>query len=328
MITSVTINGLRGIRQARLSGLTPISVLVGKNGCGKSTVLDALAIASSPSPSRELMEALARRTTDDQSLAIDWFLTKGLDNGSIVISGEGTSRSLVVRRAGDKIEIASADAPRGSPPIASVSANGPVQSTPFKATPPMPSEVRFIDLRSRAKLRKAPHELYSEARAFGRKKAVLDLLRALVPGIEDLEILTIDNKPALFLSYPDRAVPLSLSGDGVRNVTILAFELGAPPNSLVLVEEPETHLHPGAMMQAAELIIRAVRAPGGAESQVVLATHSLEFIDALIRAAQLQDAAELLSVHRLSLQGGVMSESALSGDLVLEARSAAEMELR
>lgn len=192
----------------------------------------------------------------------------------------------------------------------------------------MPSELRFIDLRSRSKLRQPPHDLYSEARASGRKKTILDLLRALLPGVEDLEILTVQDKPTLFLSYPDRAIPLSLSGDGVRNITILAFELGVPRDSLVLVEEPETHLHPGAMLKAAEAMVHAVRPKGSTESQVVLATHSLEFIDALIRAAQSLNALDLISVHRLALEDGVMKTSSLAGDLVLDARAEAELELR
>ena len=139
---------------------------------------------------------------------------------------------------------------------------------------------------------------------------------------------TQQDRPTLFLSYPDRAIPLSLSGDGVRNVTLLAFELGVPRNALVLVEEPETHLHPGAMTKAAEAMVHAVRPNGEAESQLVLATHSLEFIDALIRSAQSLKALDLISVHRLTLEDGVMKSSSLGGDLVLDARSEAELELR
>jgi hypothetical protein len=328
MISSISVTGFRGVRSAKIEGLTPVSVLVGRNGCGKSTVLDALAIAASPSPAPQLTESIERRTTDDSNLGIDWILTKGLTQGSITISGEGNSRALRLTREGDSVEIRTVDAPRSSPPLGSVRAQGGTSSGGVYRTPPMPSELRFIDLRSRARLRRPPHDLYSEARASGRKKVILDLLRSLLTGVEDLEILTVQDKPTLFLSYADRAIPLSLSGDGVRNVTILAFELGVPANALILVEEPETHLHPGAMAKAAEAMIHAVRPKAGAVSQLVLATHSLEFIDALVRAAQSLNALDMLSVHRLSLEEGVMASSSLGGELVLDARAEAELELR
>ena len=52
MITSVSIENLRGIREGRLDGLAPLTVLVGPNGSGKSTVLDALLIGGAGAPRR------------------------------------------------------------------------------------------------------------------------------------------------------------------------------------------------------------------------------------------------------------------------------------
>jgi AAA15 family ATPase/GTPase len=46
VITSIEISGLRGIREGKLDDLTPLVILVGPNGCGKSTVLDALLVGA------------------------------------------------------------------------------------------------------------------------------------------------------------------------------------------------------------------------------------------------------------------------------------------
>lgn len=327
MISSLAVSGFRGVRAATIDGLTPISVLVGRNGCGKSTVLDALAVAAAAAPAEELLEAIKRRTTDDSNLGVDWVLTRGINEGSITIHGEGVIRSLLLAREADGVQIRNAQAPKSSPPLGVVRASGYTSSGSQRGRP-MPSDLRFIDLRSRSALRRPPHDLYSEARANGRKRVIMDLLKSLLPEVEDLEILTVQEKPTLFLSYPDRSIPLSLSGDGVRNVTILAFELGVSKDSLLLVEEPETHLHPGAMVKAAEAMIHAVCPQGVPQSQIVLATHSLEFIDALIRVAQSLKALDHLSVHRLSLVGGRMAASSLSGEMVVDARAEAELELR
>ena len=50
VIKSVEIKNLRGISDGKLGGRAPLSILVGPNGCGKSTVLDALHIVAHPVP--------------------------------------------------------------------------------------------------------------------------------------------------------------------------------------------------------------------------------------------------------------------------------------
>ncbi len=48
MIRSVEIKGLRGIQEGKLDDFTPLVILVGTNGSGKSTVLDAMLIGANP----------------------------------------------------------------------------------------------------------------------------------------------------------------------------------------------------------------------------------------------------------------------------------------
>jgi predicted ATPase len=48
VIESIEIKNLRGIHEGKLEGLTALTILVGPNGCGKGTILDALLIVSMP----------------------------------------------------------------------------------------------------------------------------------------------------------------------------------------------------------------------------------------------------------------------------------------
>lgn len=348
MIETVEIKNLRGIREGRIDGLTALSVLVGRNGCGKSTVLDALAMVAMPTADVG-MAALRRRGTFDQQLGPRWLIRRGADAGSCTIGAAGGKSVCLSGRAsdGDDVEFFVTDTsgpsqvipPGGRATTAeraqasfvlhpSGGASGRTGASP--RFPPQPANVRFIDMRSFAKTRIPPDELYSEARTTGRKAPVLALVKSLVPGVEDLEILKIEGNPSLCLSYPDTAIPLSLAGDGIRNVVLLAFELGAPPGTLILIEEPETHLHPGAMQKAAEAMVLSVlpSASGAEPRQLVLATHSLEFIDALAQAAASLKVTDLLSVHRLAQTDGVLSVSSFSGELVAAARGEVEQDLR
>ncbi len=42
MVRSIYITRLRGIRDGKLENIAPLTVMVGPNGCGKSTILDAI----------------------------------------------------------------------------------------------------------------------------------------------------------------------------------------------------------------------------------------------------------------------------------------------
>jgi hypothetical protein len=335
MITSIELNRIRGIRSGHLKALTPLSVLVGRNGCGKSTLLDALAIAAAADSVHQLHEAVGRRGASDGHLGADWFLTSRSHQPepSIAIVADGQRRLLAFRLEGDELELhfvpqkegarALLGSVRGSRQHGGSSTLGPVQ-----AGLGLPAEVRFIDQRANASPTRSPTQAYSDARLSGRKKQVLELVKALIPRAEDLEILTLNDVPTLHVSYANGAVPLSLSGDGVRNAVLLGLELGVPDGSLLLIEEPETHLHFGAMRLVAQALVQAVAPRGAPVNQVVLATHSLEFIDALVGVCAEKGTQELLSVHRLVLNDGVLTTSTFSGDLVANARLEAEYELR
>ena len=60
MISSIEISRFRGIREGKLDGLAPLTVLVGPNGCGKSTVLDALLIGGSRETGKSSGRAVQR----------------------------------------------------------------------------------------------------------------------------------------------------------------------------------------------------------------------------------------------------------------------------
>jgi predicted ATPase len=149
------------------------------------------------------------------------------------------------------------------------------------------------------------------------------MITELVPSVEDIQILAEDDTPILYLTYRDLAVPAALAGDGIRLLLRLSFELATQPGGLVLMEEPEVHMHPGAIQQCARAIVAAVRRG----VQVVLTTHSLEFIDMLLSVSSDEDL-ERLSCYQVRLDGGKLVSSRLAGPDVAFARTQIEDDLR
>jgi energy-coupling factor transporter ATP-binding protein EcfA2 len=332
MIRAVEIKGLRGIREGKLADLTPLVVLVGPNGSGKSTVLDALMIGANPQLPEAIGPVVQRR--QDQSPGARWLLRKAGREGPAeiaIITDTGTIRNCalsVVSSSQDHTRINGTVTdrdPRGERDVTSFIAD--FQATHFAASnsvhalPGVP-EVRFLDPDA-TNLRVPLHQLYTRIVEQGQQERAKELMKSLVPGVEDVQILAAGNTPVLYLVFRDYAVPAALAGDGIRLLLHLSFELAVRQGGLVLMEEPEVHMHPGAIRQCAQAIIEAVRRG----VQVTLTTHSLELIDALVAASSDEDLKKL-SVYGLKLQEGVLKSSRLAGPEVAFARTEIEDDLR
>lgn len=286
MIRAVEIKGLRGIRAGSLTDLTPLVVLVGPNGAGKSTILDALLIAANPRPPEGIAEAVERRVglgarelsvgngsatsqaerREGLSTGARWLLRKAGQTGAAEITVQTDSD---VRCCMLSIAATSADYTSISGKVHDKEVNGQTSeleiSTLFRTGErPRPSgfikpledvpEVRFLDWRNGG-LQTPLHQLYTRIVEQGRQQEAIATIQALIPGVENIQILAPEDVPIVYLSFGNSAaggyaVPAALTGDGIRLLLHLTFELATRPGGLVLMEEPEAHLHPFACVPA------------------------------------------------------------------------------
>ena len=183
--------------------------------------------------------------------------------------------------------------------------------------------MRFVEPRPGAK-HSSFHSLYTQVVQTGQSESALMVACAVVRGLTRIEILTPDDVPVVFLVFPDYAIPLAAAGDGVKCLLRLAFELATGPGALILLEEPEVHQHPAAILQSAQVIWAAVRRG----AQVVVSTHSLELIDALVAKADGGDI-DNLALIRLGLeQNGELRSVRIPGREVAIERGNIEADLR
>ncbi len=329
MVTDIEVNNLRGIREGRISGLTNLSVLVGVNGSGKSTLLDAVLIGASASPVDAVTLVVQRRS----GLADPgkWLFGHGTDDpptASVTVEGGafGAARDIrlgalsspeppSVRRI---MVTMLAGTSEGSPRLGQgideqdlgyVSIEG-TAVTPHRQTIPDGGVlVRLVepgDLAGGEPL----SSVRTQARERGRHDAVRQLAAELIPGLVDITVEDAGNARAvLYLDFGDHILPEAVAGDGVRALLRACYELAAAPSGIVLIEEPEVHLHPGAMRLAA----RAMHAAAARDVQVIISTHSIEIIDFLISEAGTKEALQRLSVHRVRLENGVMRHRTVPG---------------
>jgi len=111
---------------------------------------------------------------------------------------------------------------------------------------------------------------------------VRELLAAIVPGITAVHPMLQHNRIDLLLSQEvkgDEAAQLDFDISEMSDGTIYALALIVatlqdPAPSLMVIEEPEAMIHPGALDAIAEKIALAAR-----RSQVVVTTHSTDLLD-------------------------------------------------
>ena len=352
MISSVDIRGLRGIANGSASGLTRLVVLLGANGSGKSTVLDALMMGGSFHPGRAIGRAVMRRAAPHSSAR--WLFYGSQTKASILVSSDASIGN--VPRA-TELEwhdqffartFASTVIPSPIGAIAvSVSERGGAgrriadpmvvfgDDDQFEARetvnekrmePALRSLIRDVSLVDMRGVAVTPDltDVLTEAKQSGRAEAAVDLLRSVIPDLVNLEILKLGQRFGVAMVSKTGAVPVAMSGDGVRSLARLALSLAAAADGLVLLEEPEVHQHPAAIKQSARAIVEATRRG----VQVVLTTHSLDLVDALIAASTTAEELAHLSVQRLRMVNANLQSTVFVGEEIARMRGELEMELR
>lgn len=323
MIVTITIHRLRGILEGELSDLAPLSVLVGPNGSGKSTILDALLIGGRPRPAEAIFRVIARR--EEAPASSRWLLWKAGVEGEarVTVESERSLSRVCVLRPGIGFHVRLSTGETGGGTV-NVSESGGLQHSSSVDLPIEGiAEVGLVESRNTHQQRSL-HELYTQTVEQGRRREAIEILKELVPDFQNLEILTEGNTPIVHIVFTDHSVPIAFAGDGVRFLLRQSLELAARSGGVVLIEEPEAHLHPSAIRQSARVLLAAVRRG----IQVVISTHSLELIDHLLVEAQ--DDAELshLSVFRVRLENGRLISHRIPGPEVARVRGTIEDDLR
>jgi len=116
-------------------------------------------------------------------------------------------------------------------------------------------------------------------------KSIKKSLTEFLPGITSVHVMVPPTARRVALRSQCRVeiddgsrTLLEYKGDGVKSLAVLgllrAKQRGVGSASIIAIEEPESHLHPGAIHNLREVILKLV-----AENQVVLTTHCPLFAD-------------------------------------------------
>ncbi len=363
MLKRINIRNFRGIREGEITELSRLSILIGPNGSGKSALIEACYVGGYRFPTIAVGYITQRRRHTYNGA--QWVIFGGGQPGKPArIEIEWKDTQCVVRRVYWDRFLANPEAfkpltdrlnERRAPwPYSCFRIyreHPPPQQPNEQITPPLDgmndsvasvtviaanNDFEFLEgerdlQRPNVRLvessqTEALHDLFSRVVQTGRRKEIEEIVRAVIPDLQGIEILTDGGEPRLFLTYSGHAVPASLGGDGIQALLRTLFQLASPDKGTVLLEEPEAHQHPRTLWSEVKAIVEAVRIG----VQVIITTHSLELIDLILNelTSEEKSSTEFVTVRKVRLDDGVLNTLRLSGSDADLARSSLAEDLR
>jgi predicted ATPase len=360
VITSVSIENFRGVRRGGVEGLAPISILVGPNNVGKSTVLEAIALTSQEGNPIEAAKLLLRRggpkldalehvlhvreseaeirirTKSSDGKTAGWLLTiskSKLTTEKSDVEGKPMkgSKTRLATRLAPEVALGQGELPGIAPPRRSqyqpeheIFANDDDQlgiANPATTAEPFPS--CLVDLET-VREHDALEDAHARIGKEGRLDQVVEALQRAMPGLTNLLVFKTGSKFVLHsVRGKEHPVPAYLAGDGFKRFLALAASVFGMKNGSVLLEEPETYQHPRYMQELVKLLHLAAREG----AQIILSTHSIELVDMLLHAPE-ADGKTYPAVHRMSLHEGELQATTIDRETAVRVRGDLLQDLR
>ncbi len=98
---------------------------------------------------------------------------------------------------------------------------------------------------------------------------------SFTPGRPELLAKTAENIDLFFVDQNENQYKIEEVGDGIKEAVIIAGISLLQPDKIILIEEPELHLHPRALRELRELLKHELT------GQVIISTHNPVFVNEL-----------------------------------------------
>jgi hypothetical protein len=301
-LKSLSIKNFRGIREGKIDNLTDVNVLIGRNNSGKTTVMESAQLCgvdygvSQDVLDRDL-ESYWAEVRNSNSADLKWY-RQDKSNSFFIIgkvvdaSKPGIERTLLCQS--------------GAQPNVNADFSRAEQSAQIEesASEKLNKRQVFEFVRNRTVLRprdtfdtKIEQEFWPRLLANRRDKALTATLNDVF-GIkaESLQLLPGNQFVVLFDDY---SVPLDSQGDGPRTSIRTLIVLAMMQDSLLMLEEPECHQHPGSMDRYALALCKLARTR---HVQLIVSTHSAECARSFLKGAEI--AGSDSAIFHLTLNDG------------------------
>lgn len=326
-VANVRVRSYRGLQDVEMKGLQDINVLIGPTNTGKSSMLEAIWLATGSGRLDVGLRAVLRGRGRDGTASIQSLFHRLQPEGRIEIrldiagkqqEGERLILSLepckaiydpysdLLAREGwraNEYRILEAIWKYGEHSLRSQVAIREKDLRVFGAY--VLSGSNFSMMGSYAWL--IPDELlapsffdisYSNAYVSGDLPELIEALGTLHPDLEDIRPVKLeDDQWRIYVRLSGTALPMHAMGDGFKAAFVLLA--AAKRYDLLLLDTPEAYQHHKGLAAVAEGLVAAASQWG---NQIILATQSLELLDQLLDRSAERNVG--LQIYRFGLADG------------------------
>lgn len=293
-LRSLSLEAYRGIAGLVLDELAPVSLVIGANNAGKSSILEAAALVLRPQDHSQWVGAVRRRDMDMALVDGVWSMFPSAQtlrtdedmvaSSKILLSAKRDVEARVVEATALALQVPGLEETGGLAVDVWIKVDGGnAESLRFptsEAVSKAPGTRVFTVTPASHYSSHTFVEQLSQVIDAGRKQLAIELLKIFDEHVKDLDVSASLGRKAVRVTHGSRGVvDLSSFGDGMRRAAALALALSRSARGVLLVDEIEAGIHHsvlrhvlGQLLQAAEL----------AEVQLIATTHSLEAVDACI----------------------------------------------
>ena len=307
MITSAEIQNFRSFQDINLSGLARINIIVGDNGSGKTSLLEALFLASASSPQiafnlrswRGLDTPSLTGTPQDiyDGMFLDLFYNFKKDTTSLIKLDGTAGYYRLLRFFYDKsnpsiIPYNQIDQQFSFSHVPITfewtdDKNNTTKITPdlrpsgIAITSAAPAKGESTFFAARAMTSSLQNAIwFSELSKLGKEKQIVTSIQKQFNDVESITVEIDMGKPLIFIKFLwiERKIPIYLASDGLSKlVTILIF-IAHSQSSSVFIDEAENGLHFSRHDKLWEQLLEFSKLY---QTQIFLTTHSWEYLNAL-----------------------------------------------
>ena len=305
IVTALKLANLRVIKAAEFRFQSGVNLIVGVNGVGKTSVLDALRVCLSAVVKRAngLRNNAKALLIDDIRVGADVTMLECHvrigERGHVYLRHRPRQADMPKKAQfiGEKPSPVSGDEPRGRPLAVFFSTNRAVPSrrTPRKGLASGDVNAAFADTFANRELRlgefgdwlKVQQAMRTEHLAAGRMLAACeDAVARFLPGYGNLR-LSSEKRPQLWIDQGTTTIPVRQLSDGERGILALVLDLtrrlaqanpdltdpASEAEAVVLIDELDLHLHPKWQRQIVHNLTKAFP-----HCQFIATTHSPQII--------------------------------------------------
>ena len=317
MIENIHIQHFRGIRECKLENLKQFNLFLGKNNCGKTSLLDALFLFSNgnnPTLGLQINNIRNYLTNFRDTVRTNFY---GIDTTHpIILEGkyQGKVRHQEItfeEKTAEKID------------LTAVATNEELKKNyilrifnQHQDERPSESSISVFDndLKNAKMKRKANYQeipayympsstRYKEMlKAFSvilknkEEKYIIQKLQQIEPNIKD--IVVVDDQIMVDVGLAQR-IPIEVMGDGIKKIFAIILNIYQSQNGILLLDEVDNGLHYLSMPVMWQAILHAARE---CKTQIFATTHNIDSLYGLnqvLESEEYQESQSEISIYTL-----------------------------